>query len=210
MMKNNYDSFIEKYKTNGLVIVDNFLPEDTANKLESMYLGEKNEWELHDQVRDQAYGKGKYGKQYTDSPYFPSVEEVYTAKFWRSNKLEAEVESIFDKYMKPALKSISQAELNEYDIRCYKLDEGCHYRTHIDDWLGVINCTYYINRNWVWDWGGVLHVGTDDGSDQILPILPKFNRAVFLNYDCSRSPHYVSPVTDYALNSRLTMVSFNK
>ena len=147
MMKNNYDSFIEKYKKNGFVIVDNFLPEDVANKLESMYSGENNEWKFYDQARDQAYSKGEYGKQYTDSPYFPGVEESYTAKFWRSNKLEKETESIFDEHMKPALKSISQSELYEYDVRCYKLDEGGHYRTHIDDWLGVIGCTYYINKN---------------------------------------------------------------
>ncbi len=53
-------------------------------------------------------------------------------------------ENIFDKYFKPVLKSISQSELSEYDVRCYKLDDGCHYRTHIDDWLGEIGCIYFF------------------------------------------------------------------
>ncbi len=209
-MKHDYSSLIDDYKKNGFVIVDNLLPEEVANKLEIMYSDEDTKWEFIDQYRDQAYSKGKYGKQYTDSPYFPGVDEAYTAKFWRSNILEKMTENIFDKYFKPVLKSISQSELSEYDVRCYKLDDGCHYRTHIDDWLGEIGCIYYINKSWIWDWGGILHVGMDDGGDQIIPIFPKFNRAVFISHGGFRFPHFISPVTNYALNSRLSMISFNK
>ena len=210
IIKNNYDSFIEEYKTNGFVVVDNFLPEDIANKLESMYSRKNNEWKFHDQIRDQGYGAGEYGRHYTDSPYFPAVDEAYTAKFWRSEELEAETSGIFDEHFKPALKSISQTELSEYDVRCYKLEAGDHYRTHIDDWLGVIGCIYYINKSWIWDWGGILHVGMDDGSDQTIPIFPKFNRAVFISHGGFRFPHFISPVTNYALNSRFSMISFNR
>jgi len=209
-MKHDYNNFIEEYNKNGVVIVDNLLPEEVANKLEIMYSDEDTKWEFIDQYRDQAYSKGKYGKQYTDSPYFPGVDEAYTAKFWRSNILEKMTENIFDKYFKPVLKSISQSELSEYDVRCYKLDDGCHYRTHIDDWLGEIGCIYYINKSWIWDWGGILHVGMDDGGDQIIPIFPKFNRAVFISHGGFRFPHFISPVTNYALNSRFSMISFNK
>ena len=209
-MKHDYSSLIDDYKKNGFVIVDNLLPEEVANKLEIMYSDEDTKWEFIDQYRDQAYSKGKYGKQYTDSPYFPGVDEAYTAKFWRSNILEKMTENIFDKYFKPVLKSISQSELSEYDVRCYKLDDGCHYRTHIDDWLGEIGCIYYINKSWIWDWGGILHVGMDDGSDQTIPIFPKFNRVVFISHGGFRFPHFISPVTNYALNSRFSMISFNK
>tara|TARA_Y100000310_G_scaffold221508_1_gene223081 strand:- start:1018 stop:1647 length:630 start_codon:yes stop_codon:yes gene_type:complete len=209
-MKSNYDSLITDYNKNGYVIVDNFLPEEIVNKLEMKYSSENNEWEYLDQVRDQGYSTGEYGKHYTKSLYFPGVEEEYTARFWRSNKLETETSNIFDEYFKPALKTISQSELSEYDVRCYKLDEGCHYRTHIDDWLGEIGCIYYINKNWKWDWGGILHAGMDDNSDQVISIFPKFNRAVFISHGGFRFPHFISPVTSYALNPRFTMVSFNK
>ena len=89
-MKHDYNNFIEEYNKNGFVIVDNLLPKEIANKLESTYTKDGNEWEFNDQYRDQGYSKGKYGKSYTNSSYFPGVEEAYTAKFWRSNKLEVE------------------------------------------------------------------------------------------------------------------------
>ena len=47
--------------------------------------------EFINQYRDQAYGNGKYGKHKTDSIYFPKEDEVYTAKFYRSNKLELKI-----------------------------------------------------------------------------------------------------------------------
>jgi len=53
---------------------------------------------------------------------------------------------IHDKYFKPLLKEISSFELSEYNVRCYKMDEGCHYRTHLDQWVGDIGCIYYINQ----------------------------------------------------------------
>ncbi len=209
-MEHNYNSLTADYKKTGYVVVDDFLPEDVADKLESVYSKENNNWEFIDQYRDQKYGKGKYGLFKTNSLYLPGENEVYTAKFWRSNKLELKIENIFDEYFKPPLKSISQSELTEYDVRCYKLDEGCHYRTHIDDWAGNIGCIYYINKKWVWDWGGILHVGFDDNLDEVVSIRPKFNRAIFIDHGGFRFPHFISPITEYALNPRFTIISFNK
>jgi|TARA_B100000959_G_scaffold277225_1_gene333444 Rps23 Pro-64 3,4-dihydroxylase Tpa1-like proline 4-hydroxylase len=203
-MKINYPSLVKDYKKNGFVVVDDFLPEKIACKLESIFL-DNNEWKLMNQTR-----KDKYSLYKMQSPYFPKENEIYSAKFWRSNKLEKETKNIFDEFFKPALKKICRKELTEYDLRCYKLDKGCYYRTHIDDWLGNIGCIYYINKRWIWDWGGILHVGRDDNSDSIAAIFPKFNRAIFIDHGGFKFPHYISPVTDYALNSRLTMISFNR
>jgi len=200
----------EDYKKNGFVIVDNYLPEDVANKLESIYSEDNNEWELFNQYRDQAYGSGKYGKHKTESPYFPGEDEVFTSKFWRSNKLELETENIFDKYFLPNLKLLSGLELTEYNLFCFKLDEGCHYRTHIDDWVGEIGCIYYVNKKWIWDWGGILHVGVDNEVDKVVPIFPKFNRAIFVNHGGFKFPHYISHVASYALNPRFSMITFAK
>jgi len=204
----------EDYKKNGFVIVDNYLPVDVANKLESVYSEDNNEWELFNQYRDQAYGSGKYGKHKIESPYFPGEDEVFTSKFWRSNKLELETENKFDKYFLPNLKLLSGLELTEYNLFCFKLDEGCHYRTHIDDWVGSIGCNYYINKKWIWDWGGIFHLDTAslkiDDSDSVVPIFPKFNRAVFVDHTRFRFPHFISHVSDYAKEVRYSLVSFGK
>ena len=199
---------IDEYKKNGFIIIDDFLPEEVANELESMYINKNNQWEFIDQYRDQAYGNGKYGKHKTDSIYFPKEDEVYTAKFYRSNKLELKINNIFNKYFKPTLKSLSQFNLNEFDVRCYKLDEGCHYRTHMDDYAGDIGCVYYLNKCWRWDWGGILHIGTSD--DSLKSIFPKFNRIMIHDMKKFRFPHFIDQVTSYAKNPRYSIVSFNK
>ena len=68
--------------------------------------------------------------------------------------------------------------------------------------------TFYLNKNWCWDWGGILHIGVED--DSLNSIFPKYNRLVVHDMKKFRFPHFISPVTDYAKSSRYTIVSFNK
>ena len=206
----SYESSAKEYKDKGFVIVDDFLPEKVADFMESVYLRENNVWEFHDQVRDQKYVKGKHGLFRTKEAYFPGEEEAYSAKFWWSKNLGGEIKDVFDEYFKPALKEVSKLDLTEHDVRCYKLDKGCHYRVHFDYWAANIGCIYYVNRKWVWDWGGILHVGTGDTVDSVAPIFPKFNRAVFVDHGGFRIPHFISHVTDYALSPRFSLTSLNK
>jgi hypothetical protein len=206
----NYDELANEYSENGFVIVDDFLPIKIAENLESLYLRRSNEWELNDQIRDQKYGKGKHGLFRTEAPYFPGEDEAYTAKFWWSKNLGDGIKDVFDEYFKPVLKKFSRLQLTEYDVRCYKLDRGCHYRVHFDYWAANIGCIYYVNKKWVWDWGGILHVGLGDSVDSVTPIFPKFNRAIFLDHGGFRIPHFISHVTDYAQNPRFSLISLNK
>ena len=194
------------YNEYGFEVIDDFLPEDVASKIELMFLKENNKWEYHNQVRDEAYGEGKYGKHRTDILNFPKEDEAYIAKFWRSNKLELEISDIFNEYFFPKVKEISQIELSEYDIRCNKLESGDHYRTHIDDYAGDVGCVYYINKKWCWDWGGILHIGI---GDELKSIFPKYNRLVVQDTKNFRYPHFISPVTKWAQQSRISLISFN-
>jgi Rps23 Pro-64 3,4-dihydroxylase Tpa1-like proline 4-hydroxylase len=209
------NNLIEDYNKNGYVVVDDFLPNEEANKLEELYYN-NSDWTLSDQVRDDLYSESHFQSAKTKSIYLPKENESYSAKFWSSDGLVSEIESIHDKYFKPMLENISQVDLNDYNLRCYKMDEGCHYRTHLDQWVSSVGCLYYINRDWIWDWGGIFHLDTaselSDDSDSVIPIFPKFNRALIINntLDKFKFPHFVSHVTDYAMNPRFTLVTFGK
>ena len=198
---------LDKFVENGYIIIDDFLPLDVAHQLESMFTEHEN-WELLDQVREKHYGE--FLK--TDLEHFPDENEVYTAKFWRNEKLESNkyIEIIFENHFIEVFNKLSESELTKFDIRCYKMDNGCHYRQHMDDWVGDIGCMYYFHKRWVWDWGGITHLGLEADSDSVVPIFPKFNRAVFSNHKKYRFPHFVSHVADYAKETRLSLISFGK
>ena len=187
----------------GLEIVDDFLPKEVAENLEELYSKEK-EWELMNQVRETHYQH--VFKSASD--YFPMEDEFYMAKFHRSQKLESQISNIFDKYFKPKLIEFSGKKLLEFDTRCYKLDDGDFYRTHVDDYAGTVGCVYYLNKRWCWDWGGILHIGETEG--ELTSIFPKFNRIVIHDMKQFRFNHFISPVASYAREPRYSIVSFNK
>ena len=191
------------YKEDGMIIIDDFLPLDIVNKLEQLYTSEKK-WDIVDQVRENHYSHVFK----MDSLTFPKEDEVYMAHFKRSMFLEDKINDVFEKFFKPKLNELSDLVLSEFDVRCYKLGKGDFYRTHMDDYAGTIGTTFYLNKNWCWDWGGILHIGVED--DSLNSIFPKYNRLVVHDMKKFRFPHFISPVTDYAKSSRYTIVSFNK
>ena len=197
---------MEPYKKDGFSLVDDFLPEKAAEELNNLY--RQTQWEEIEQVRPDHY-KHVFS---TSNSYFPRPDETYMAKFGKSRALETStrIKEIFDEYFVPLLKKVTKKNLTQFDIRCYRLKEGQFYRTHIDDYAGDIGLIYYINKRWVWDWGGILHVGDHLHPDFIQAIFPKFNRLVLLNHKEFRSPHFITPVTSYAAENRHTLIAFNR
>jgi len=191
----------------GYCILDGVLPESLAENILLEYKSELN-WDLYDQQRHQLYDIITP----FDSLTLPQKEEVYTAKFHRNNILEKNdsIKLAFENYFIPVLKEYSPFDVNDFDFRCYKLNEGNHYRVHCDGYAGKVNLIYYVNKEWRWDWGGILNILSNDDPDFASPIFPKFNRVVLLNNKSFSSPHFVSSVEKWAADSRYSIVSFNK
>jgi len=198
---------IKNLNTKGFTIIDNVLPLELAEEIYNVYCKE-TEWNLFNQVRENHYSHIFK----SPNPFLPQEGEVYSAKFNRSSNLENLnlIKNTFNNILVPLLKAISPFCVDEFDVRCYKLDKNDYYRTHVDDYAGTINLIYSVNKEWRWDWGGILNVLSHDDLELCESIFPKFNRVVLLNNKVFRSPHFVSSVESFALNPRYSIVSFNK
>lgn len=202
-------SILSEYESQGYAVVDDFLPPEIAQQINAIYAAETR-WEQQDQVRENHYQHVFK----THAPCLPREHEHYLAKFGRSKPLEQDqaFSELYVNSVMPAIEKAISIRLSSCDVRCYRLLKGDFYRTHIDDYAGDVGLIYYINKNWVWDWGGILHVCHDDADadKSIASVLPKYNRAVLINHKVFRFPHFISSVEPWALEPRYTIIAFNR
>ena len=193
------------FNKNGYSIVDNFLPIELAKKLNDLFESQsKSDWQYIDQVRKEHYSHVFK----TNNQLLPKKHESYRAKFSRSEAIEVspDFKKIINDVFSKKIREIVSETLTKYDTRAYRLDKGDHYRIHIDSYAGNVNIVYYLNEEWIWDWGGILHICSGEDEEYCKPIFPKFNRLVLLNNKKFHSPHFISPVTEFALNPRYSIV----
>lgn len=202
-------SIIAAYESQGYAVVDGFLPESIAEMINALYVAQQ-QWEQQDQVRETHYQHVFK----TNAACLPGEDEHYLARFGRCKALEqnGDFTALYKQHILPAITKAISITLSQCDIRCYRLLTGDFYRMHIDDYAGDVGLIYYVNKRWVWDWGGILHVCRDDeaADNSAISILPKFNRAVLINHKKFRFPHFISSVEPWAMEPRYTIVSFNR
>ena len=196
------------FNIDGYSVIDNFLPIDSANDLYKIFKSQPaDSWEFIDQVRD-----GHYGHVFkTSNALLPKDNESYSARFSRSEAIEKSsgFKKIIEDRFKEKIRSMVSENLSVFDTRAYMLDQGDYYRAHIDSYGGNINIIYYLNPEWIWDWGGILNICSHSDEDYCRPIFPKFNRLVILNNKKFHSPHFISPVSEFALSPRFSVVIFS-
>ena len=201
---------IEKFYTDGFFIVDDFLDMQVYKRLLKTFKDENN-WERVDQVRPH-YQKG--GPFEMESKYFPNSDEEYFLQGWRAKSLEVSEQWRKD-YSEIFITKINELFQNEvksdttYILKYMKNDFS---RIHVDDLRGEVNrvdisILYYLCDQWIWDWGGILLIAKSTKDENMLAIMPKGNRIIFINNQ-KKLPHCVTPVANYAKENRFAIASF--
>jgi Rps23 Pro-64 3,4-dihydroxylase Tpa1-like proline 4-hydroxylase len=201
---------IEKFYSDGFLVVDDFLDDQTYKRLLKKFQDE-NDWERVDQIRPH-YQKG--GPFEMESQYFPGNDEEYYLQGWRAKLLEQSDQWRKD-YSEIFIKKINQLFQNEvkndttYILKYMKNDFS---RIHVDDLRGEvdrvdISILYYLCNQWIWDWGGILMIAKSTKDEDMHAIMPKGNRIIFINNQ-KKLPHCVTPVANYAKENRFAIASF--
>ena len=187
--------------------IENFFNNADAEEIFNKFYKNKN-WEYIVQNKP-----NHYSHVFKDpSSSMPDEKEPYLSSFWKNLELAD------DFFIKE--KTYEAIEKNFYnffkikdftiDIRCHKFEKNNFFRIHMDGYAGGYALTVSLNKNWKWDWGGILNIAHGKNNSKLLGLLPKWNSANLLDNYNNPSPHYVTPVQDYALETRSTITCFVK
>ena len=190
----------KSFKENKFLVIDDFLPSQMAEHLEEMCKN-TNTFETIHQTRTKHYSHIFK----SENPQLPDPKEHYMASFNKSDMMGSHevVENIFDKYIKPMCDYLTEDKIKYYTVPlCYKMTSGDFMRVHKDLYGGIIGYNFYFSKDWKWDWGGIVNYFLKE--DDVVQTFPKFNRIVFRD-EASNLPHFVTPITEYALNDRFTL-----
>ena len=72
----------------------------------------------------------------------------------------------------------------------------------MDGYAGGHALTISLNKEWKWDWGGVLNILHGKNYSETLGLIPKWNVANILNNNINPSPHFVTPIQKFAKEDR--------
>ncbi len=187
--------------------IENFFTEEDASKILEKFMKDKN-WTHILQEKSKHYSHVFKN----NSKYMPDESETYLSSFWRNDNLSND-EFIKEKIITAIKKyfyEIFKIQNLEIDIRCHKFKHKDFFRIHMDGYAGGYALTISLNKNWKWDWGGVLNILHGKEESLILGLLPKWNCANILNNNIHPSPHFVNQIQDYAKTSRYSITCFVK
>ncbi len=198
---------ISKLDISNLFEIKNFYSQKDAEKILTKFRSNKK-WEHILQKRSKHYSHVFK----SNAKSMPDSKEPYLSSFWKNNELaiddfiyektHASIKKIFLKHFK--------IEDFIIDLRCHKFKKGDYFRIHMDGYAGGYALTISLNKNWKWDWGGILNIIHGKNENKLLGLLPSWNSANLLNNYKHPSPHFVTPIRDFALETRYTITCFIK
>jgi Rps23 Pro-64 3,4-dihydroxylase Tpa1-like proline 4-hydroxylase len=192
------DQLRTAYAEAGFAACPDAAPSALADEVRALFLDA--DYDRIEQVRRRHYGH----VQKMDGPLLPGEDEVYRARFSRSGFLErhALIKRLVEEDLLPLAVRVSGRPASGYELRAYRMDAGDLLRLHVDDYVAEVGFIYYLSTQWRWDWGGILTVVRGNRADSVPPV---FNQLVVINHGL-RLPHFVSQITDYALQPRYMLV----
>lgn len=186
----------------GIEIIDQFLKIDQHNNLLDSL--EKLKYNLINQERVEHYNHVFH----MEGKYYPKKNEIYSSKFNQLNEISINTLNL-DDFLSSIVNIISLKYNNKYKYFSKpviaKLSEGCYYRLHMDTYAGKIGYTYFINREWIYDNGGLLNF--IDSNSNIYPIIPLSNRLI-IRQEENILPHFLSSVEKWASSDQYIIIGW--
>ena len=189
--------------------VENVFPKKVAEKISSKFKkNDSKSWKLIIQKKPEHYSS--LLKNY--SKFLPDEDEIYLAKFYRSNKLRNNpyIKQSIQKFILPLFKKYLKYNIKSYEIRCHKLLKNNLFRLHFDDYAGAYAVTLNLNKTWKWDWGGILSIPAGKNEEKLYSICPNWNSINILFSGKKFTPHFVTPVQFFAKSPRYSITIFIK
>ena len=186
---------------------ENFYNEEDIEIILSKFK-ENKKWDRMDQVRSKHYSHVFKN----DALSMPDEGESYSASFFKNLAL-ADDAFIRDKTKEAIRKNLADHfNVDDFsmDLRCHKFEKNDYFRIHTDAYLEAYALTISINKNWKWDWGGILSLVYGEKFSELIGLLPKWNSANLLSNYIDASPHFVTPIREFALEPRYTITCFIK
>ena len=195
----------EKFSDN-LIQCKNIFPPKVLEKIYFLFKRDKS-WKRINQYKPKHYSHVFK----SSSNFLPSSNEIYLAKFFRSTKLSENkfILKSLKNYIYPKIEKIFKFKISMVDIRCHKFKNQDFLRTHFDDYTSNYAVTINLNKNWKWDWGGLLCVPYGKNFSRIHSLAPMWNTMNILTSK-KKSPHFVTSLQPFVKNPRYTITLFIK
>ena len=204
-MKNSYlitDINRIEFKEQGYTIIDNFLAQELHDELLNEF-DEANS-EINYQLRHGYYQE----KLKSNNINHPNENEFYIAKFKKLKSLKKmqSLQKFFEENIISIVKEISNNLVN-YSVfpTAVKLSSGDLYRVHHDAYNGEVGYSYFINKGWKWDYGGILTYIFEDLTAK--PIFPKSNRLLLRN-ERFKQFHFLNSVENFATSEQYIILGW--